>query len=370
MDGGQVERQLRVGEHRLGQQQRREDDLLDVRHVVADDGRASDFRSGSGGRRQRDEPGDGRGDRAHLRMVPRILEDVAVVVRHQRDGLGHVQRGAAADADDRIRAMRLVRGRAGHHLAAHRVAEDLREHADGETGQVGDQRGEQRQRGDAAIGDQQRARDALRLQVVGDELARAGAEMDGGREAEAFDAHGALRGKISQEKDHVFFVEIRAGDLDGTRFHAERHEAGRAIELGRGAWLLRVTVSTSCSSPRDAPRVVDHRLQQLRAPVRVGRTPAPRTSRRCSPCGGSSRAPRASGRRCPAAARRRTRPRTCCHVLRDRCSVAASGFCASSSKLDVKASACSFSARSRSSRNAVASARVSIRTDIRHAPFR
>ena len=111
-------------------------------------------------------------------MIPRIFEDIAVVVRHQRNGLGDVERRAAADADDGVRAMGLERGCAGHHLAAHRIAEDVREHRDVEAGQVGEQCAEQRQRGDAAIGDQQRARDSLGLQVIGDELARAGAEMD------------------------------------------------------------------------------------------------------------------------------------------------------------------------------------------------
>ena len=51
----QVERQLGIGEHGLGEQQRREDDLLDVRLVVGDDRRAADLRAGAGGRGQRDE---------------------------------------------------------------------------------------------------------------------------------------------------------------------------------------------------------------------------------------------------------------------------------------------------------------------------
>ena len=137
-------------------------------------------------------------------MIPRIFQDIAVVVRHQRNGLGDVERRAAADTDDRVRAVRLERGRAGHHLAAHRIAEDVREHGDVEAGQVGEQGAEQRQRGYAAIGDQQRARDALGLQVVGDELACAGAEVDGGGEAEAFDAHGRLKGKGSCALCRIF----------------------------------------------------------------------------------------------------------------------------------------------------------------------
>ena len=53
----QVERQLGIGEHRLGEQQRREDDLLDVRLVVGDHRRAPDLRARARGRGQRDELG-------------------------------------------------------------------------------------------------------------------------------------------------------------------------------------------------------------------------------------------------------------------------------------------------------------------------
>ena len=46
-----------------------------------------------------------------------------------------------------------------------------------------------RQRGDAAVGDDQRALEALRGQVLGNELARARAEVNGRREGESLDAH-------------------------------------------------------------------------------------------------------------------------------------------------------------------------------------
>ena len=67
--------------------------------------------------------------------------------------------------------------------------------------------------------------------------------------------------KDLREKDHVFFVEVLAGDLDGARFHAERHEAGRAIELGSRVIVARHG-QHQLFQAGDAPRVVDHRLQE------------------------------------------------------------------------------------------------------------
>ena len=96
----QVERQLGVGEHRLREQLRREDDLLDVRVVVGDDRRAADLatrcRRSSAARRS---TGSGSVDRAHLRVVPRVLEDVARV------------RAPSARSPWRRRAPRRRRGR-------------------------------------------------------------------------------------------------------------------------------------------------------------------------------------------------------------------------------------------------------------------
>ena len=40
-------------------------------------------------------------------LVPHVVEHVAVVHRHQADDLGHVERRAAAEADDAIGAVRL-----------------------------------------------------------------------------------------------------------------------------------------------------------------------------------------------------------------------------------------------------------------------
>ena len=163
----QVERQLGIGEHHLGQELRREDDLLDVRLVVGDDAGAADLGAGARGRRQRDEVRQLVLDRAHLRMIPGVFEHVARVRRHQRDRLGDVERRAAAEADDRIGAMRAVRRDAVIDLALDRVAPDVRNRPRRRGRQVGDELREQRQRRDAAVGDDQRPLQALLVEVLG-----------------------------------------------------------------------------------------------------------------------------------------------------------------------------------------------------------
>ena len=100
-------------------------------------------------------------------------------------GLGDVERRAAAQADHRIGVVRLVRGGALLHLAADGIAPDLGEDGDVEARQRRDEIGEQRQRRDPAVGDDERPRDAFGLEVVRDQLAGAGSEVDGGRKAEA-----------------------------------------------------------------------------------------------------------------------------------------------------------------------------------------
>jgi len=47
-----------------------------------------------------------------------------------------------------------------------------------------------RQGAQAPVGDDERALEALLLQVLGDQVARAGAEVDGGGEGEFFDGRG------------------------------------------------------------------------------------------------------------------------------------------------------------------------------------
>ena len=64
-------------------------------------------------------------DRAHLRVIPRILEHVAVVRGHERDGFGDVERRAAAESDHGVGAMVLERGSAARRLAGDRIAPDV-----------------------------------------------------------------------------------------------------------------------------------------------------------------------------------------------------------------------------------------------------
>ncbi len=108
---------------------------------------------------------------------------------HQRDRLGHVERRAAAQADDRVGAVRAIGADAVVDLAPGRVAPKLRIDGYLETFHPGAESLQQRQGCDAAVGDDQRARDALHAQMLGDELARAGSEVDRGRKGEPVQGH-------------------------------------------------------------------------------------------------------------------------------------------------------------------------------------
>ena len=57
-------------------------------------------------------------------MVPGVLENVAGMGGHQRDGLRDVERRAAAQSDHGVGAVGLVRGDTLAHLAPHRIAPD------------------------------------------------------------------------------------------------------------------------------------------------------------------------------------------------------------------------------------------------------
>ena len=92
IDGRQVDGELGIGEHDLGQEVRREDDALHVGDVVGDHRAAPDLAAGAGRGRQGDEVRHrvpiGRAP-GHLVLV---VEQVAGVGGHQGDGLGHVER--------------------------------------------------------------------------------------------------------------------------------------------------------------------------------------------------------------------------------------------------------------------------------------
>ena len=110
--------------------------------------------------------------------------------RHQSDHLGHVERGTAAEPDHAVGTVRLVRGGAGHHLGTRRIAEHAVEHGDIQAAEMGLELGHHRQRGQRAVGDDQRSLQALFTQVLGDELSRAGTEGDGRGKGETGDGHG------------------------------------------------------------------------------------------------------------------------------------------------------------------------------------
>ena len=128
-------------------------------------------------------------DSPHARMVPDVLQHIPIVRGHQPDDLGHIQRGAAAEADHAVGTVRLEGRGAGHDHRARRVAVDAVEDGDMQLGQLRAELGQHRQRGQSAVGDDQRASAAGIAQMAGNELARAGTEVDRGGEGEAAEAH-------------------------------------------------------------------------------------------------------------------------------------------------------------------------------------
>ncbi len=122
-------------------------------------------------------------------MVVRVLEDVAVVVRHHGNRLGDVDGRAAAEAHDGVGAVGAVCGHAVIDLLSHRVAGYARVHLHLEAFELRGEIVQDGKDGEALVGDDQRPLHALLPQVLGDELAGAGAEMNGRGEGEAFDGH-------------------------------------------------------------------------------------------------------------------------------------------------------------------------------------
>src|SRR5262245_15620819 len=99
---------------------------------------------------------------ASSRMIPRVLENVAAMDRHQRNGLCNVQGRTAAQTDHGVGAMFAKRLCSMHDLTRRWIAPDLAEEVRSETGLVEVLRelpGE-RQRRDTFVGDDQRSLDS------------------------------------------------------------------------------------------------------------------------------------------------------------------------------------------------------------------
>ena len=128
-------------------------------------------------------------DRPHLRVIPRVLENVARMRRHHRNRLRDIERSPSADTDDAVGVMRAIRPRTLHHLASHRVAPDAGKDGMLDACKLALESGENRQRGKAPIGHDQRTRTSRGEQVCRHFTACTGAEHDRRRKGEAMQAH-------------------------------------------------------------------------------------------------------------------------------------------------------------------------------------
>ena len=185
-------------------------------------------------------------------MVPRVLEHVAVDAwPSARSALA--TSSAAPPPRPITASARCALNAAAPRvdLAGDRVAPDVR-NTRRRRGPAGRRRTicEQRQRRDAAVGDDQRALDALRLEVLGDQLARAGAEMDGGGKSESVNGHCvarrcsddfeiALQFPVGDARRATAAIPTRASRRNGRR---NRRRTSRA----------RSSTSGNCASSRSA----------------------------------------------------------------------------------------------------------------------
>src|SRR6185503_1740763 len=122
-------------------------------------------------------------------MVPRILEHVARMNRHQCDGLRDVERGATAKADHRVGAVGAIRISTRAHLRRYGVALDARIHAGIEPRKRAEELGEHRKRGDSLVGNDERAPASRFREVRRNELSRPRTEVDRRRESKLVDRH-------------------------------------------------------------------------------------------------------------------------------------------------------------------------------------
>jgi hypothetical protein len=177
-------RQFRIGDDDRRQQFRVEDDLLGVGRLIGDDAGAADLRTGAGCRRH----GDDRCDRVGIGARPPVADIFEIPDRPDLAGLegnqlAEIERRAAAEGDDAVMLALLERGDAGGQVRIHRVRPDLGEHAIGHLGVVEDlqRRSDDRQFGQAWIGDEERPLDAGCIKHIRQFLDAPRAEADGCR---------------------------------------------------------------------------------------------------------------------------------------------------------------------------------------------
>jgi len=111
---------------------------------------------------------------------------------HEGDGLGHVQGGAAAEADDGVGMVGTPGRCSRRHLAFHGIARHVREQGGLEPGrpQALQDLARQGERGQAFVRDHQRPPGALGREMGARVPAHAGTELDEGGKAEG--GHGIV----------------------------------------------------------------------------------------------------------------------------------------------------------------------------------
>ena len=123
-----------------------------------------------------------------------VVEQIAGMMDHERDGLGHIDGRSPTDGDDGIRPVRPVGRDPGGDLRLDRVSPHPRKHGGGQAPVIQDlgRRRDGAQRRQALVGDDQRPRAAQLLECPGDQPQRARPVLNPGGKVVLLERHGQL----------------------------------------------------------------------------------------------------------------------------------------------------------------------------------
>jgi hypothetical protein len=208
----QPQRQRRVEKRDVGDDDRRRDAHLLV-GAGGDDGDRRHLRAGAGGGRREQQ----RQTRPLGAPYPIDVGEILAADGEERRELRHVERGAAAEADDAGRPVRDGGGGGGPHHPLRRVGEDVGEHRDlhPRRRQRGERRRDQSGGDDAGVGDEKHTRPEPRRRELAEAVGGAEAKDEARRrvERERGDrvCHRGLRVAAGRQDRHADACSPRGG---------------------------------------------------------------------------------------------------------------------------------------------------------------
>ncbi|MNS82779.1 hypothetical protein D3C72_1165330 [compost metagenome] len=255
--GGDSRRQsdgeLGVQDHDGRQHARMENDALNLRGLVGDDGRAPYFRTRP--RRRRHGHHGRHAGHVHAQVVVADIFEVPqgpVLARHQGDGLCGVQRRAASERDHAVVAPALERGNPMLDIGTRRVALDVVEHGAFQAGLAAGTHcvGDHRQCGQARIGHQQWARHAQFAAPLREFAHAAGTGLDGGWvvPVDGGHSHGSISPGVASDAAHMEGFGLRELLVSDGR---QRYAAARILDARPGERRIQIVaaIHEKCAGP-------------------------------------------------------------------------------------------------------------------------